>query len=119
MAAEDTDPRAGSLRESDVDPNPFRQFERWFADARAAGIDLAEAAALATSTPDGRPSARMVLVKGTGEDGFVFYTGYESRKGRDLAENADAALLFYWHILGRQVRIEGEVERVSEDESRA
>ncbi len=113
------DPRAGSLREADVDPDPFRQFERWFADARDRGIELAEAAALATSTADRRPSARMVLVKGFGEDGFLFFTGYESRKGGDLADNPRAALLFYWHVLGRQVRIEGEVERVSEEESRS
>lgn len=113
------DPRAGSLREQDVEPDPFRQFERWFADARRAGIELAEAAALSTSTRDGRPSARMVLVKGFGEDGFVFYSGYESRKGAELAENPRAALLFYWHVLGRQVRIEGQVEPVSEEESRA
>ena len=117
----DADPRAGSLREQDVDPDPFRQFARWFADAQAAGIDLAEAAALATSTPDGNPSVRMVLLKGLGEDGFGFdfYTGYESRKGGELAENPHAALLFYWHVLGRQVRVEGRVERLSEEESRA
>jgi pyridoxamine 5'-phosphate oxidase len=119
MSADSTDPRAGSLREADVDPDPFGQFERWFADAQEAGIDLAEAAALATSTPGGHPSVRMVLVKDFGEDGFVFYSGYESRKGSELDENPRAALLFYWHVLGRQVRIEGEVERVSEDESRA
>ena len=113
------DPRAGSLREQDADADPFRQFERWFADARAAGIELTEAAALATSTRDGRPSARMLLVKEFGPDGFVFFTGRESRKGNELAENARAALLFYWHVLGRQVRIEGEVERLGEDESRA
>jgi pyridoxamine 5'-phosphate oxidase len=118
MSASDNDPRAGSLREEDVDADPFRQFERWFSEARAAGIELAEAAALATSTRDGRPSVRMVLVKETGEDGFGFYTGYESRKGRELAGNGHAALLFYWHVLGRQVRVEGEVERVSEEESR-
>jgi pyridoxamine 5'-phosphate oxidase len=112
------DPRAGSLHEQDVDADPFRQFERWFADAQGAGIELAEAAVLATSTRDGRPSARMVLVKGFGEGGFVFYTGYESRKATELAENPRAALLFYWHVLGRQVRVEGEVEPVAEQESR-
>src|SRR5437764_2284647 len=119
MSADATDPRAGTLREGDVDLDPFRQFERWFADAREAGIELAEAAALATATPEGRPSVRMVLVKETGPDGFTFFTGYESRKGGELAENAHAALLFYWHVLGRQVRIEGGVDRVPEDESRA
>jgi pyridoxamine 5'-phosphate oxidase len=113
------DPRAGSLRERDVDLDPFHQFERWFADAQAAGVELAEAAALATSAADGRPSARMVLVKGFGEEGFRFFTGYESRKGSELTENPRAALLFYWHVLGRQVRIEGAVERMSEEDSRA
>jgi pyridoxamine 5'-phosphate oxidase len=113
------DRRAGSLREQDADPDPFRQFERWFADAQGAGIELPEAAALATSTRDGRPSARMLLVKEFGEDGFVFFTGRESRKGGELAENSHAALLFYWHVLGRQVRIEGDVEQLDDEESRA
>jgi pyridoxamine 5'-phosphate oxidase len=119
MSADSSDTRAGSLREEDVDPDPFRQFERWFADAREAGIELAEAAALATATPDGGPAARMVLVKEAGPSGFVFYTGHESRKGAELNVNPRAALLFYWHVLGRQVRVEGEAERVAEEESRA
>jgi pyridoxamine 5'-phosphate oxidase len=113
------DPRARPLRESDLDPDPLSQFEAWFEEARAAGIELAEATALATASGDGRPSVRMVLMKGFDERGFVFYSGYESRKGHELTENPRAALCFYWHPLGRQVRIEGSVERVGEAESAA
>jgi pyridoxamine 5'-phosphate oxidase len=114
-----TDPRAAPFLEDDLDPDPFRQFERWFRDAREAGIELPEAAALATSGAGGAPSARMVLVKGFDESGFRFHTGYGSRKGRELEENPRAALVFYWHVLGRQVRVEGAVERVAEEESAA
>jgi pyridoxamine 5'-phosphate oxidase len=103
------DPRARPLLESDVDRDPLRQFERWFEDARGSGIRAPEAAALATATPGGRPSVRIVLVKAFDEDGFVFYTGTESRKGRELRENPQAALLFHWDTVGRQVRIEGRV----------
>lgn len=105
------------LLESQVDPDPLRQFARWFEEAAAAGVAMPEAMALATATADGRPSVRMVLLKGVDERGFSFYTGYESRKGRELAENPRAALLFHWP--GRQVRIEGPVERVTADESDA
>jgi pyridoxamine 5'-phosphate oxidase len=104
--------------ERDLDPDPLRQFERWFEDARA-GIPVPEAVALATATPDGRPSARMVLLKGADGQGFSFYTNSESRKGRELGENPRAALLFHWQPLGRQVRIEGSVERVPDDEAAA
>jgi pyridoxamine 5'-phosphate oxidase len=104
--------------ELDLDPDPLRQFERWFEDARA-GIPVPEAVALATATPDGRPSARMVLLKGADGRGFSFYTNSESRKGRELEENPRAALLFHWQPLGRQVRIEGSVERVPDDEAAA
>jgi pyridoxamine 5'-phosphate oxidase len=113
------DTRARPFRQSDLDPDPLRQFGAWFDEARAAGIELTEASALATATRDGRPSVRMVLMKGFDEGGFVFYSGYESRKGRELAANPYAALCFYWHLLGRQVRIEGAVERVAEEESAA
>jgi pyridoxamine 5'-phosphate oxidase len=113
------DPRARPLLEADADPDPLRQFERWFEDARAAGIRAPEAMTLATATAKGLPSARVVLMKGFDERGLVFYTGYESRKGRDLAENPRAALLFHWDPLGRQVRIEGPVERVTRAESEA
>jgi pyridoxamine-phosphate oxidase len=105
------------LREEDADPDPARQFERWFEEAGDVGTSQPEAAALATATPAGDPSVRMVLVKEAGRDGFVFYTNYESRKGRELAANPRSALLFHWERLGRQVRIEGSVQRVSREES--
>jgi pyridoxamine 5'-phosphate oxidase len=107
------------MDEGDLDPDPLRQFERWFAAAGAAGVDVPEAMALATATPDGMPSARMVLLKGADERGFSFHTNYESRKGTELAANPRAALLFHWRPLGRQVRIEGRVERVPVAESEA
>jgi pyridoxamine 5'-phosphate oxidase len=113
------DSRARPLLETDVDPDPLRQFESWFQDARAAGVRAPEAAALATATPDGAPSARMVLVKAFDPDGFVFYTGTESRKGRELRANPQAALLFVWDPLGRQVRVEGAVEPLSRERSEA
>ena len=105
------------LLEASVDPDPLRQYERWFRDAEAAGVRVPEAVAVATATPDGRPSARMVLLKAFDQRGFVFYSGYESRKGSELAANPRAALLVHWP--GRQVRIEGAVERVSRQESEA
>src|SRR5919204_3190262 len=105
------------LREEDVARDPLRQFAAWFDDAGAAGIRVPEAVALATSTPDGAPSVRMVLMKGFDERGFTFFTNYESRKAGELAANPRAALLFHWDTLGRQVRIEGEVVRVSAEES--
>jgi pyridoxamine 5'-phosphate oxidase len=110
---------AAPLREEDVDPDPFRQFAAWFADARNAGVRAPEAAALATASAGGAPSVRMVLVKAAGEPGFVFFTNYASRKGTELTANPRAALLFYWDPVGRQVRIEGPVERLSAEESAA
>ena len=107
------------LREEDVDPDPVRQFDRWFEAAQEAGAFQPEASALATATPDGVPSVRMVLVKQVDEDGFVFYSNYESRKGRELEANPRAALMFHWEPLGRVVRVEGPVERVTRDESLA
>ena len=95
------------MDERDLDPDPLRQFERWFAEARDAGLAAPEAMALATATPDGRPSVRMVLLKKADERGFDFYTHYESRKGGELEANPHAALLFHWQPLGRQVRVEG------------
>ena len=107
------------MLEHEVHADPLRQFAAWFEAARAEGLRLPEAMAVATATPEGAPSARMVLLKEFDERGFVFYTGYESRKGRELSRNPRAALLFYWEALGRQVRIEGSVDRVSSGESRA
>jgi pyridoxamine 5'-phosphate oxidase len=107
------------LLEQDVDADPLLQFQAWFEETRAAGIDVPEAVVLATATAAGRPSARTVLMKGADAAGFVFFTGYGSRKGRELAENPRAALLFHWQPLGRQVRIEGSVERIAREESRA
>jgi pyridoxamine 5'-phosphate oxidase len=106
-----------ALLEQDVDPDPLRQFGIWFDEARASEVRMPEAAAVATASAEGAPSARMVLVKGFDERGFVFYSNYDSRKGRELAGNPRAALLFYWDPLGRQVRIEGPVERTSAGES--
>jgi pyridoxamine 5'-phosphate oxidase len=113
------DPRERPLDEAEVDPDPLRQFGTWFEEATAAGVRAPEAMAAATATSDGRPSVRMVLLKGFDEQGFVFFTGYASRKGAELEANPRAALLFYWDPLGRQVRIEGPVERVSDAESDA
>ena len=110
--------RAG-LTESDMDPDPVEQFRRWFDEALAAGLHEPNAMIVATASPDGLPSARVVLLKGFDDRGFVFYTNYEGRKGRELEENPRAALLFYWGELERQVRIEGTASRVSEEESDA
>jgi pyridoxamine 5'-phosphate oxidase len=107
------------LREEDLDADPERQFSAWFDAAGAAGIRMPEAAALATSSPDGAPSVRMVLVKGFANASFDFYTNYASRKGRELKGNPRGALLFHWDALGRQVRIEGPVERIGVEESTA
>jgi pyridoxamine 5'-phosphate oxidase len=110
--------RAG-LAESDVAADPIEQFRRWFDAALDAGLHEPNAMTVATATRDGSPSARVVLLKGFDSRGFVFYTNYEGRKGRELEENPRAALLFYWGELERQVRIEGTVSRVSEEESDA
>jgi len=111
--------RLSTLLEAEVDADPLAQFTAWLADAEAAGIRLPEAMILATATAAGVPSARTVLFKGLDDGGFAFFTNYESRKARELAENPVAALLFYWAGLGRQVRIEGEVERIPDTESDA
>jgi pyridoxamine 5'-phosphate oxidase len=108
----------GGLNEEDLAASPFAQFERWFSDARAASLKEPNAMTLATATPDGHPSARIVLLKGMDSRGFVFYTNYESQKGRELEANPHAALVFYWPELERQVRISGVVARVSREESR-
>ena len=105
-----------SLRRADLDPDPLRQLERWYAEAEAAG-ETAERVALATADAAGAPSVRMVLLKECGRRGFVFFTHYTSRKGRELEANPRAALLFHWASLGRQVRVEGSVERLPAAES--
>ena len=107
------------LELEDLDPDPIVQFGRWMEEALAEGLLLPNTMTLATATPDGRPSARMVLLKGFDRDGFVFYTNYESRKGRELTENPRAALVFYWSQLERQVRVEGPVARAPAEESDA
>lgn len=110
----------GGLSEADAAADPFAQFAAWFADAQAAdGIEDPNAMTLATADAGARPSARVVLLKGFDARGFVFYTNGRSRKGRELADNARAALVFWWPPLERQVRIEGRVERLSEEESDA
>jgi pyridoxamine 5'-phosphate oxidase len=109
---------AASLTESSASPDPFAQFASWFDEARASEPD-ATAMALATAAPDGRPAARMVLLKGVDERGFVFYTNYRSRKARELGATRLASLLFYWPTVERQVRVEGAVEEVSGAESDA
>jgi pyridoxamine 5'-phosphate oxidase len=111
--------RLGELTEQSCDSNPIVQFERWMQHAQTADLKEPNAMTLATATRDGRPSARIVLLKEVSENGFVFYTNYESRKGRELAANPVAALTFYWAELERQVRIEGTVSRTSAEQSEA
>jgi pyridoxamine 5'-phosphate oxidase len=106
------------LDEKEIDRDPIRQFQIWLDDAITANIPLAEAMTLATATPDGRPAARMVLLKQVDQDGFVFFTNYRSAKARQLDANPYAALVFYWNLLERQVRVEGSVVRTSAEESR-
>ena len=107
------------LDEADLDPDPMRQFARWFAEAQAADVPEPNAMTLATASPEGVPAGRIVLLKGFDARGFVFYSNYESPKGRDLAQNPRAALTFYWAALERQVRISGIAERVDREESQA
>jgi pyridoxamine 5'-phosphate oxidase len=104
---------------SDLHPDPLRQFELWLSHALEAGLTLPNTMTLATASKDARPSARMVLLKGLDEHGFVFYTNYESRKGRELAENPRAALVFYWAELERQVRVTGTVAIAATAETEA
>jgi pyridoxamine 5'-phosphate oxidase len=113
------DERDRPLDRRDLDADPIAQLQAWLAQARAAGIELPEAMTLATATREGAPSARMVLLKDAGRRGLSFFTNYESRKGMEMAENPRAALLVYWHVLGRQVRVEGGVERLPAAESDA
>jgi pyridoxamine 5'-phosphate oxidase len=107
------------LSEKDAARDPFRQFEKWFQEAEAAKIPEPNAAVLATAAKDGHPSARLVLLKGVDGRGFVFYTNYDSRKGRELESNPRAAYLFPWIALERQVIVEGTVTKVAREESEA
>jgi pyridoxamine 5'-phosphate oxidase len=103
--------------ESHLDANPMLQFQKWFSEARAVAVHEPNAMTLATAGTDGQPSARIVLLKEVKEDSFVFYTNYRSRKGSELAGNPRAALVFYWPVLGRQVRITGRVKKTTRAES--
>lgn len=105
------------LREEGLDPNPFKQFGVWYGAALKADLILPDAFTLATSGTDKGPSARMLLLKGFDENGFVFYTNSQSRKGDDLRDNPNAAICFWWGKLERQIRIEGRVERVDDSEA--
>lgn len=108
-----------TLNETDVDASPFAQFENWWQEAQASSIDEVNAMTLATASLDGVPAARIVLLKGYDEKGFVFFTNYESYKGQQLAENPRASLLFFWKELERQIRITGMVEKIAGEESDA
>ncbi len=118
MSALSDNPQLAGLDEKVIDRDPIKLFQSWLADAVEAKLPLPEAMTLATATPDGRPSARMVLLKQVDHDGFVFFTNYRSAKARQLDANPYAALVFYWAELDRQVRVEGSVTRTSEQESR-
>lgn len=111
--------QAHGLREEDVLDDPIAQFKAWFAEALEAEVSEPNAMTLATASADGKPSARIVLLKGIEHRGFVFYTNYESRKGQELAENPYASMVFWWQALERQVRIEGTVHRIDADTSEA
>lgn len=112
-----TDYSAQSLSEDDVLPNPFLQFEKWFTEALDAKVIEPNAMTLATVNANGVPSARIVLLKEFTLEGFVFYTNYNSNKGKEIASNPNVALVFFWADLERQIRIEGVVEKISEEES--
>lgn len=108
-----------TLSSFDLDRDPISSFDRWFAHARSRGIASPEAMALATCTPAGAPSVRMVLLRGVDSGGLNFFTNYESRKGLELAANPRASVVLYWEPLGRQIRAEGEVEQLSREASQA
>ena len=117
IAALRQDYLAHGLRRADLDPDPIKQFGKWFEEAAAADIRDVNAMSLATATPTGNPSVRIVLLKAVSERGFVFYTNYQSEKGNQLAENPRASLNFFWVELERQIRINGAVEKTSREES--
>jgi pyridoxamine 5'-phosphate oxidase len=118
MTTLSSNPVAEGLDEKTIDRDPIKQFQTWLDDAFAAKLPLPEAMTLATATPDGKPSARMVLLKQVDQAGFVFYTNYNSPKARQLDANPYAALVFYWAQLDRQVRVEGSITKTSAEESR-
>jgi pyridoxamine 5'-phosphate oxidase len=105
------------LSEDDIDKDPMKQFDKWWQEALASSIDEVNAMTLATASADGVPSARVVLLKGFSQEGFVFFTNYDSYKGKQLMENPKACLVFFWKELERQVRITGMVQKISEKES--
>ena len=107
------------LRRAELHPDPIEQFATWFSTAINSGLPDANAIALATATPDGKPSARVVLLKGVDQRGFVFFTNYESKKGHELAANPEAAFVVYWMQLERQIRVTGRVEKTSREESKS
>ncbi|MQS39999.1 pyridoxamine 5'-phosphate oxidase [Streptomyces katsurahamanus] len=111
--------RSTPLLEEDLAPTPMDQFARWFAQAVSGGLHEPNAMVVSTATPDGRPSSRTVLLKGYDSRGFVFYTNYASRKGREIAANAHVSLLFPWHPIARQIIVTGTAERIGRDETAA
>lgn len=108
-----------SLTSKNVNKDPFKQFSKWFSEVMSSDFLEPNAMTLSTSTPDGKPSARVLLLKGFDENGFVFYSNYKSRKGKELEKNQYASILFYWDKLERQIRIDGKVEKVTPEESDA
>ncbi|HEY0888198.1 MAG TPA: pyridoxamine 5'-phosphate oxidase [Nocardioides sp.] len=119
LAARREDYARGGLSEADLAADPVTMFERWYAEAAAAGVHEPNAMVVATATPDGVPSSRFVLLKGLSDGGFVFYTNLGSRKGHELAANPRCALLFPWHVLERQVRVDGVAEPLPRTEVEA
>ena len=113
------DYRQAELSEGNCETNPFSQFAKWFKEAQVADLKEPNAMSVATATPDGRPSVRIVLLKDFSDTGFIFYTSYSSRKGKELGTNPFCALLFYWAELERQVRLEGEIHRVPREQTEA
>ena len=111
------DYNAASLNETDVDANPMRQFDKWFNEAINYKVHEPNAMTLATATHDGRPSARIVLLKGFNDEGFKFYTNYLSRKGKEISKNPLGALVFHWGDMERQIRIEGTIDKLDRDYS--
>lgn len=113
------DYQKGNLEEKDVFDSPFRQFDKWFAEALKSEVPEPNAMTLATATAKGVPSARIVLLKGFDENGFMFYSNYESQKGQEMAENNQVSLVFFWQALARQIRIDGLVEKLPKAASQA